>query len=166
MKKMIFIGLFTATTALSAAPTVYGQQNTTQQGVNTSNPAEQSTTQQGQTGGTQQGAYQQKQNAYKQNKGPIAEAAAAAQAQAPVQDRFSTPDDEKLGVEVRGLIIETVGPDQSKGVILIIDKGDIQLSGKIGSEERKKALIDALTKYKGVKSVNNKLTTSSADQKK
>lgn len=81
-------------------------------------------------------------------------------ATAPAQDRFTTPDDGKLGMEVRALLIETVGPDQAKGVILIIDKGDVQLTGTVPSEEKKRAIIDALTKNKGVKSVNNKLTTT------
>jgi hypothetical protein len=75
----------------------------------------------------------------------------------PVQDRFTTPDDGRIGVEVRAILIEQLGADQAKGVILIIDKGDVQLNGNILSEDKKRALIDALIKTKGVKSVKSKL---------
>lgn len=84
----------------------------------------------------------------------------------PVQDRFTTPDDGRVGVEARAILIETLGPDQAKGVILIIDKGDVQLNGTVPSEEKKRAVIEALTKTKGVKSVNNKLATPANSVKK
>ena len=79
----------------------------------------------------------------------------------PVQDRFTTPDDGRIGVEARAILIESLGPDQAKAVILIIDKGDVQLTGNAPNEEKKRAVIDALTKTKGVKSVNSKLVTPS-----
>lgn len=84
---------------------------------------------------------------------------------APSLDRFSSPDDQRLGVEVRGIIVETVGPNESKEVFIFVDKGDVQLTGTAKSEERKKAIIDALRANKGVKSVNNKLTITPAVKK-
>lgn len=84
-------------------------------------------------------------------------------ANGPVQDRFTTPDDGRVGVEVRAILIEQLGADQAKGVILIIDKGDVQLNGNVPSEEKKRALIEALTKTKGVKSVKSKLVTPASN---
>lgn len=89
-----------------------------------------------------------------------------AQAQpAPALDRFSSSDDQKLGVEVRGVIIETVGPNEAKEIYIFVDKGDVQLTGTAKSDEKKRAIIDALRSNKGVKSVNNKLTVSPVTKK-
>lgn len=84
----------------------------------------------------------------------------------PVQDRFTTPDDGRIGVEARAILIESLGPDQAKAVIIIVDKGDVQLNGSVASEEKKRAIVDALTKTKGVKSVNSKLSVPANGIKK
>lgn len=80
-------------------------------------------------------------------------------------DRFSSPDDQKLGVEVRGIIVETVGPNESKDIYIFVDRGDVQLTGNAKSEDKKRAIINALRANKGVKSVNNKLTVTTVSKK-
>lgn len=84
---------------------------------------------------------------------------------APALDRFSSSDDQKLGVEVRGIIVETVGPDDAKEIYIFVDRGDVQLTGKAKSEDKKRAVVDALRANKGVKSVNNKLTVTAPAKK-
>jgi hypothetical protein len=84
---------------------------------------------------------------------------------APALDRFSSSDDQKLGVEVRGVIVETVGPDDAKEIFIFVDRGDVQLTGKVKSEDKKRAIVDALRANKGVKSVNNKLTATAPAKK-
>ncbi len=82
-----------------------------------------------------------------------------------MKDRFTTSDDQRLGVEVRALILDVTGKDGAKGVFVIIDKGDVQLNGNVLSDEKKKELVEAIKKHKGVKSVNVKLNVGSQAKK-
>jgi osmotically-inducible protein OsmY len=79
----------------------------------------------------------------------------SAQAQ---QDRYTTPNDERLAYQIRRHISQ-ISP-QSKSVVMYIDRGDVRLMGRVPSEDIKRRIADAVQQVRGVKSVANRLDTT------
>lgn len=76
------------------------------------------------------------------------------------KDRFRTADDQKLGSQLRQQLVEIVGLPQANDIMLVIDGGDVQITGKAPSQDAIAKITQNVTMTKGVKSVTNRLEST------
>lgn len=77
------------------------------------------------------------------------------------KDRFTTAEDQKLGSALKEQIVTLVGIPEAEAIIIIVDSGDVKLTGRVRDEQTKTKIADLAKGMKGVKSVHNKLETNS-----
>lgn len=79
------------------------------------------------------------------------------QAPATPSDRFTNSDDRKLGFQLRSELVEMLGAQKANGITLVIDQGDVKLSGKVETEAQRQRINELVKGMKGVKSLTSRL---------
>lgn len=78
-----------------------------------------------------------------------------------LKDRFTTTEDRTIANLVKAKIAEVTGePSSANNIILVVDKGDVKVVGKVSSDELRTKISQAILQIKGVKSIHNRLEIS------